>query len=243
MSNYAKLYTIIFCLDAIWPFMVSMLRMGRGRNMKASTADILYERLESMIADGRFADGERLDEVSLSKEFGVSRTPLRQALQLLASSGLANYQPNRGTFVRSPDFIRLVEMFEVMAELEAWCARLAASRITSAQLMLLRQAALRCERALAVKDFRRYYTENESFHDMIYDAGGNGFLAEETRAMQRRLRPFRQAQLSAADRLENSMEEHRKILAALESGRAADAEMLMREHIRIQSVTYQRFRS
>ncbi len=91
---------------------------------KTTTADLLYERLEAMIADGKFRDGERLDEVSLAREFGVSRTPLRQALQLLSSAGLAVVHPNRGTFVRAPDFVRLVEMFEVMAELEAWCANL-----------------------------------------------------------------------------------------------------------------------
>lgn len=209
---------------------------------KTTTADLLYERLEAMIADGKFRDGERLDEVSLAREFGVSRTPLRQALQLLSSAGLAVVHPNRGTFVRAPDFVRLVEMFEVMAELEAWCAKLAAQRITTAQILLLRQAALRCERALAARDQRQYYHENETFHDIIYQAGGNSFLADETRHMQRRLRPFRQAQLSAVDRLNSSMKEHQQILDALEAHDAQQAEALMREHIRIQSVTYQQFR-
>ncbi|QDG94673.1 GntR family transcriptional regulator (plasmid) [Rhizobium sp. NIBRBAC000502774] len=209
---------------------------------RTSTADLIYERLEAMIADERFRDGERLDEVSLAKEFGVSRTPLRQALQLLTNSGLAVFHPNRGTFVRTPDFVRLVEMFEVMAELEAWCAKLAAQRITAAQIMLLRNAALRCERAISIKDFRQYYKVNETFHGIIYDAAGNGFLAEETRSMQRRLRPFRQAQLAAADRLKSSMKEHREILNALEAHDPAQAEAIMRDHIRIQSMTYRQLR-
>ncbi|SCW65777.1 DNA-binding transcriptional regulator, GntR family [Rhizobium mongolense subsp. loessense] len=210
---------------------------------KTSTADLIYERLEAMIADGRFKDGERLDEVSLAREFGVSRTPLRQALQLLSSSGLAVFHPNRGTFARTPDFVRLVEMFEVMAELEAWCAKLAAQRITTAQVMLLRQAALRCDRALSIQDYRQYYQENETFHGIIYDATGNGFLAEETRDMQRRLRPFRQAQLTVADRLTSSMKEHRQVLEALEAHDARKAETVMREHIRIQSMTYKQLRN
>jgi DNA-binding GntR family transcriptional regulator len=209
---------------------------------RPATADVIYERLEGLVAEGRFADGERLDEVRLAAEFGVSRTPLREALRLLATAGLADFIPNRGTFVRQPDFTRLVEMFEVMAELEAWCARLAAQRITSAQILLLRQAASLCERALVQKDYHRYYDENATFHGIIYDAAGNGFLAEETRGMQRRLRPFRQAQLFAVDRLDRSMEEHRQILTALEERDAVRAEDLVRAHIRIQSVTYQEVR-
>lgn len=210
---------------------------------KTATADLIYERLEGLVAEGRFADGERLDEVRLAAEFGVSRTPLREALRLLANAGLAEFIPNRGTFVRQPDFTRLVEMFEVMAELEAWCVRLAAHRITSAELLLLRQAASLCERALGQKDYHRYYDENAAFHGIIYDAAGNAFLAEETRSMQRRLRPFRQAQLFAVDRLARSMEEHRQILAALEARDAPKAEDLARAHLRIQSVVYQQLRS
>ncbi|MDQ0458420.1 GntR family transcriptional regulator [Rhizobium paknamense] len=209
---------------------------------KPATADLIYERLEEMLAEGRFTNGERLDEVRLAAEFGVSRTPLREALRLLATTGLAEFIPNRGTFIRQPDFTRLVEMFDVMAELEAWCARLAAQRITSAELLLLRDAALRCERALSAKDFREYYDENAKFHAIIYSAAGNGFLAEETRNMQRRLRPFRQAQLFAPERLERSMDEHRQILNALETRNAEAAEMLARAHIRIQSVTYREVR-
>ena len=210
--------------------------------IRTVTADVIYERLEEMLAAGRFADGERLDEVRLAAEFGISRTPLREALRLLASAGLAEFIPNRGTFIRQPDFIRLVEMFDVMAELEAWCARLAAQRVTTGQVLLLRQAALRCERALSAKDFRGYYDENAQFHDIIYSAAGNGFLAEETRNMQRRLRPFRQAQLFAPERLERSMDEHRQILNALEEHDADAAEKLARAHIRIQSANYREVR-
>lgn len=206
--------------------------------VRLPTAEHIFEQLEGLIAEGRFGQGERLDEVSLAREFGVSRTPLREALRLLAASGLVELIHNRGAFVRQPDFVRLVEMFEVMAELEAWCARLAAARITAAQLMLLRRAADACERAFAAGDFRKYYDENAVFHGLIYDASGNGFLAEETRAMQRRLRPFRQAQLSAADRLRASMQEHRDILKALEAGDTASAERLMRAHIQVQAAVY-----
>ncbi|MCX8997399.1 GntR family transcriptional regulator [Rhizobiaceae bacterium BDR2-2] len=206
------------------------------------TADILYERIETQIAEGRFSDGERLDEVRLARDFGVSRTPLREALRLLSATGLVELVPNRGAFVRQPDFTRLVEMFEVMAEIEAWCARLAATRITPARLLLLRQAASACEAALQVRDYQLYYERNATFHGMIYDASGNAFLAEEARNLQRRLKPFRKAQLSVGDRLSRSMSEHREILLALEAGDAARAETVMRAHIRIQGSLYEEFR-
>jgi DNA-binding GntR family transcriptional regulator len=210
---------------------------------KLPTAELIYERIETQIAEGHFKDGERLDEATLAKEFGISRTPLREALRRLSANGLVEFIPNRGTFVRQPDLVRLIEMFEVMAELEAWCARLAAARMTTAQAILLRQAASACEAALAINDSRSYYTHNARFHNLIYEASGNRFLAEETRNMQRRLRPFRQAQLFVTDRLGQSMKEHRDILTALEKGDAKVVEVLMREHIRIQSSTYEEFRN
>lgn len=209
---------------------------------KPPAADVLYERIETLIAEGHFKDGERLDEMRLARDFGVSRTPLREALRLLSATGLVELIPNRGAFVRQPDFTRLVEMFEVMAEVEAWCARLAAGRITKAQLLLLRQAASACEVALQAQDYRRYYVENATFHTMIYEASGNGFLAEEARNLQRRLKPFRQAQLSFGDRLSQSMLEHREILLALEAGDTVRADSVMRDHIRIQGSIYEEYR-
>lgn len=210
--------------------------------IRPSAADMLYERIETLIAEGFFKDGERLDEVRLAGDFGVSRTPLREALRLLSASGLVELIPNRGAFVRQPDFTRLVEMFEVMAEVEAWCARLAAGRITKAQILMLRQKASACEAALQLQDYGRYYAENAAFHNMIYDASGNGFLAEEARNLQRRLKPFRKAQLSFGDRLSQSMSEHREILLALEAADVARAESVMREHIRVQGDIYEEYR-
>lgn len=209
---------------------------------KTPTADVLYERIETMIAEGQFKDGERLDEMRLARDFGVSRTPLREALRLLSATGLVELIPNRGAFVRQPDFTRLVEMFEVMAEVEAWCARLAAGRITKAQLLLLRKAASACEAALQAQDYKRYYAENATFHTMIYEASGNGFLAEEAANLHRRLKPFRQAQLSFGDRLSQSMMEHREILLALEAADAARADSVMRDHIRVQGSIYEEYR-
>ncbi len=187
-----------------------------------------------MIISGAFGDGERLDETRLSERFSVSRTPLREALQMLAASGLVQLIPHRGAYVRHPGFVELVQMFEVMAELEGMCGRLAARRLTEDDLTTLRLAAGECEQALAGGDADAYYHENERFHGLLYQASGNGFLASEARRLQKRLQPFRRLQLRVRGRMAQSMAEHRSILAALEQGDANAAERALKTHIAVQ---------
>ena len=91
----------------------------------------IRDSLEQRIVEGELGNGKRLDETELSGFYGVSRTPVREALQRLAESGLAEHLPRRGTFVRAPSLSQLVEMFEVMAELECMAIRLAARRATA----------------------------------------------------------------------------------------------------------------
>jgi len=197
-------------------------------------ADTIRETLEQMIITGAFADGERLDETRLSERFSVSRTPLREALQMLAASGLLELRPRRGAYVRHPGIIELVQMFEVMAELEAMCGRLAARRLTDGDLADLRALASACEDALKTGDADAYYRENERFHTRLYAASGNGFLATEAHRLQKRLQPFRRMQLRVRGRMAQSMAEHQRILDALERGDAAAAQSELQNHISVQ---------
>lgn len=207
-------------------------------NLDAQTprrrADSIRETLEQMIITGVFADGERLDETRLSERFSVSRTPLREALQMLAASGLLELRPRRGAYVRHPGIIELVQMFEVMAELEGMCGRLAARRLTDGDLSALKASAAACEDALQTGDSDGYYWENERFHALLYAASGNGFLATEARRLQKRLQPFRRMQLRVRGRMAQSMAEHRRILTALERGDAAAAQSELQSHIAVQ---------
>ena len=120
--------------------------------MQVRRADGVREALEQMIVTGDLADGERLDEVTLAERFGCSRTPLREAFQALAASGLVQLIPRRGAFVRHPGLEEMVEMFEVMAELEALCGRLAARRVTPGLLAALQATVAACEAAVARDD-------------------------------------------------------------------------------------------
>lgn len=199
------------------------------------SADKIRESLEQRIIEREFKVGERLDEVKLATRYGVSRTPVREALRLLAGSGLVELIEHRGAYVRYPGIVELVEMFEVMAELEALCGRLAARRISSAELIELTAVARDCESALERDDPDGYYHKNEEFHQLIYKAGGNTFLATETGKLQRRLRPFRRMQLRARGRIRQSMDEHTSILKALADGDPVKASEALRSHVSIQA--------
>ncbi|MDF1749095.1 MAG: GntR family transcriptional regulator [Alphaproteobacteria bacterium] len=202
--------------------------------MTIRTADMVRENLEQRIITGTLANGERLDEVRLAAQFDVSRTPVREALQMLTSSGLVEHIPNRGTFVRQPDFPEMIEMFEVMAELEALCARLAARRVQSEFLEKIQNAATACDHALTHGTLDDYYRENERFHFLIYQASGNSFLAAEATRLQKRLKPFRLMQLRVRGRMAQSMKEHREILSAIEVGDENRAAQALRDHVKIQ---------
>lgn len=202
--------------------------------MDARAADNIADALEQMIAAGRFADGARLNEVALAARFGVSRTPVREAFERLAAAGLVERRPRRGVFVRLPGPVELLEMFEVMAELEAVCGRLAARRMAPDRLAALDEANRICAAAKAADDADGYYRANEVFHHIIYEESGNGFLAAEAARLHRRLRPYRRMQLRLKGRLGQSMAEHEAILAALHAGDERGAGAALYAHVAVQ---------
>ncbi|WP_417525788.1 GntR family transcriptional regulator [Marinovum sp.] len=202
--------------------------------MEQRRADSIADALEERIFDGTYSDGDRLDEVRLAEQFGVSRTPFREALQRLARSGLVELVPRRGAFVRQPGPVELLEMFEAMAEIEAVCGRLAALRISDAALAALQEANDTCQQAIARQDPDSYYTENERFHAIIYRESGNGYLAAQAQELHRRLKPFRRQQLRLRGRMAQSMAEHRAILDALDAGDPQAAAEALRGHVAIQ---------
>ncbi|MFT7107972.1 MAG: DNA-binding GntR family transcriptional regulator [Yoonia sp.] len=202
--------------------------------MDVRRADQILDDLEQMIVTGSFADGERLDEIRLSEHFGVSRTPIREALQKLTASGLVEQRPRRGVFVIEPGPVELVEMFEAMAELEASCGYLAAKRITETALLALRETNNQCKKAVAENDADQYYTHNEKFHHLIYDAAQSSCLRDLAAKLQKRLKPYRRMQLHLRGRLEQSMSEHEAILRALIDGDSDCAANEMRSHVVVQ---------
>lgn len=186
--------------------------------MKINQSNRLKAQIEEEIATGALQPGERLDEASLAARFGVSRTPIREALQQLSIAGLIEHRRHRGAVVSAPDPKQLLEMFELMAEFEAICARSAARRMLVSDEAELKTTLEACRRAADAGDTDAYYYENERFHRAIYIAGGNAFIADQAMALHRRLAPFRRLQLRVRNRMKTSLGEHEAIVDALLNG-------------------------
>lgn len=202
--------------------------------MQEARALRLRDRIEDQIATGVYAPGERLEESALAHAFGVSRTPVREALQQLAAGGLIELRGRRGAIVSAPDPARLLEMFEVMAELEAMCGRLAARRAVSEDEAALKATLESCRQAAESGGSDVYYYENERFHRAVYAASGNRFLAEQASSVNKRLAPFRRLQLRVRNRMRTSYDEHAAIVEAILSGDGALAAERLHNHVSVQ---------
>ncbi|WP_447894918.1 GntR family transcriptional regulator [Vreelandella sp. GE22] len=201
---------------------------------KVSQAQRLRDLLEDAIVAGRFNPGERLDPDALALEYACSRTPIREAIQQLAVSGMVQVVPKRGTFVTQLGVSELVERFEVMAELEGLCGRLAARRISGQEHVALTQALKACRTMAEQGDTNGYYYENSVFHHCLYAASHNQFLAQEAARLHALLQPYRRMQLQVRMRVESSLAEHEAIVEAIEAGDGKTTERLLREHVTVQ---------
>jgi DNA-binding GntR family transcriptional regulator len=199
-----------------------------------ATSKTLRDEIENGIVTGDFQPGERLDEVQLATRYGVSRTPVREALMQLGAIGLIEIRPRRGAVVAEHGPERVFEMFEVMAELEAMAGALAARRHNEADMASIVAALEQCQNAAASDDTDQYYYENEIFHRAIYSASHSSFLEEQCLALHRRLRPYRRLQLRVRNRMKMSLSEHGGIVEAITAGDAEQARFLLRNHIAVQ---------
>ncbi|WP_245689302.1 GntR family transcriptional regulator [Roseospirillum parvum] len=215
---------------------------GRPARSRPTRAERLRRSLEEEIFQGRLKPGDRLDEISLARRFNVSRTPVREALRQLSSSGLVEVRPRLGAVVRVITVDRLAEMFEVMAELEALCARLAAQRMGPDEHAALEQALAACAVEHTQANREAYYEANKVFHDIIYAGAHNAYLAGMAVSLRNQTAPYRRYQLYAReDRIDSSLAEHRSVVMAILEGRAEDAEKAMRAHVTVQGDVFAAF--
>jgi len=209
----------------------------------SETATTRTEEIRRTLADdivqGRLSPGTALEEIELARIFGVSRTPVREAIRQLEAEGFARARPRRGAVVASIAPERLLEMFQVMGELEAVCARESALAMTQAERRGLEEIHRACAAAVRGGDLEAYYAANESFHDALYTGSHNGFLAETTLGVRRRVAPFRRAQFFSLGRLAKSYEEHERIVQAILRADGPAAETAARGHIIKVERTYQ----
>ncbi|MBX2806403.1 MAG: GntR family transcriptional regulator [Hyphomicrobiales bacterium] len=211
--------------------------------MTSKSNGTLAEEIRRILADriarGHIAPGVALEESELARQFGVSRTPVREAIRQLEALGFAEARPRRGAIVAAITKKRLDEMFAVMMELECLCAREAALKMTSAERGELLELHETSAAYVRNQDVEQYYKTNDIFHDLIYSGAHNKFLAELTISVRQRVAAFRRVQFSGAGRLAGSHQEHGIVVNAIQRGDGMGASEAMREHISTVRDAYQ----
>tara|TARA_B110000003_G_scaffold21776_1_gene21048 strand:- start:207 stop:848 length:642 start_codon:yes stop_codon:yes gene_type:complete len=197
-------------------------------------ADQLIETLKSEIYKGVLKPGDQLEETSLADRFGVSRTPIREAVRSLVDLGLLETRSRKGAFVRVATAKELIDLFEVAAELEALACRLSAERLTDDTSLEIQNSLQECEEAAKVGDISSYAVGNLRFHAAIRDASGNLWLKSELSEIEVRINPYRSMPYKMHNRLAKSIQEHREIQNAILDANADKAANLMRDHIMLQ---------
>lgn len=189
-------------------------------------ADDVYSALLSGILEGRYHPGDLLNEIPIAEEYGVSRTPVREALQRLVSTGLAERGPRRALLVRKIPTQTLHALFEAMGEIEGLVARFAALRMSELERQALAAAVQAGDDPDA--DFEEV---NRRFHRIIRDGAHNPVMAEMIEELELRTMPWRHIQFNRrADRIGTSQVEHRALAAAIHAEDANEAQRLMRAH-------------
>ncbi len=194
-------------------------------------SDRIRNALTDAISSGELAPGTTLDEQQLADRYGASRTPVREALRQLATSGMVEVRPRRGVLVRHVTAEEVMDMFETMAELEAVCVRLATYRITPLERSRLLRIHEASQAAVEQDDVDAYDALNRDFHEAIYRAAHNDFLADQAIAVRTRLNAFRRMQLRQARRLASSRAEHDAVMQAIAEGNGEEAGRRMRAHM------------
>lgn len=194
----------------------------------------LLAALRDFIVEGHLEDGARIPERALCERFNISRTPLREALKVLAAEGLIELLPNRGARVRELSQADLHEVFDVMGGLESLAGRLACERISDAEFAEIERVHHEMYHFYLRRDIHGYFRCNQAIHQMIVAAAGNALLASTYAGLAGRIRRVRYAANLAkdGDRLSEAMREHEAILDALRRRAGSELSDILFLHLR-----------
>jgi DNA-binding GntR family transcriptional regulator len=201
------------------------------RLVSSSLHDEVAAQLRDRIFSGALVPGGFVDEVGLCAELSISRTPLREALKVLAAEGLVRHEPRRGCFVNKVTEKDLDDIFPVIALLEGRCAFEAAANASDAEMAALAVLHERLQTAAIAGQIQDYYDANLAIHEAIITLADNRWLAQSIADLRKILRLARLQQLHAPGRLNQSLSEHMAIYAALQARDSEGAEAAMRTHL------------
>lgn len=211
---------------------MSSADLEKVRSIKRpSLHEELTDRLRNMIVEGVLAAGEKVPERELCEKLGVSRTPMREALKVLAADGLLQLQPNRGARVKGITLQELEEVFPLMGALEALAGELACANVTPAQLNSVRQSHEAMLRCFEAQDMPGYFQHNQQIHESIMAAAGNQTLTDTYRSLAVRVRRARYLANMSSQRWQQAVQEHEVILEALEARDANKLSGVLKQHL------------
>lgn len=205
------------------------------------SSDRIKKELTDMILSGDLQPGDVLKEGVLAEHFGVSRTPIREAIRQIASTGLITLRPRQRSVVSKLALGDALKRFEAMSLLEGACAELAAMRRSEDALAEMRDLHSQGGRLVETGDVDAYFEINEQLHDAIYRASGNEFLEQKTREMRSQLQVLRVPRKSQPARMQASYDEHTRIVNAMIAGDPNEARAAMRDHTLMQGETLMDF--
>lgn len=187
------------------------------------------ERLRQRIFSGQLKPGDWIDELKIAEEYGISRTPLREALKVLATEGLITMRVRRGAYVTEASSKDLADVYHLLALLETDAADTVARRASDAGLAEL--AALHQELEGSLSDTARFFALNEAFHMRLLELADNRWQLQVVQDLRKVMKLHRQNSLQKAGRPEQSLAEHRELMAALAARDGEKAAARMRAHM------------
>lgn len=205
--------------------------MNPARIAQTALYQEVAERLRQRIFSHELPPGTWIDEQALAIDYGISRTPLREALKVLASEGLVTLKPRRGCYVTEISERDLDEIFPLMAMLEGRCAYEAAQKAKADDLARLEGIHALLEKHAAAGDKERFFEANQEFHRAVQELADNRWLLQVIQDLRKVLKLTRLHSLSLEGRLQQSLDEHRAIMAGFKARDAARAEKAMHDHL------------
>ncbi|NLE26481.1 MAG: GntR family transcriptional regulator, partial [Clostridiaceae bacterium] len=199
--------------------------------------DVIFETLRKAIVSGDIKPGERLMEVSLADQMGVSRTPVREAIRRLEAEGLVTMTPRKGTHVSELSVKDIMDVLEVRTVLDKLATDLAAKRMQPAQLKSLESVHKQYISCVERENMEGAVKKDVEFHDLIYAASGNPRLVAVAGSLREHIYRFRVIYMSGSLIAENVLNEHEEILTALKEAQNNIASNLAEKHIRNQMET------
>ncbi len=202
---------------------------GRKKTVQQSAVDRVHTELRRMAMTFRFLPGERLNEAVLAKELGVSRTPLREALNRLSTEGFLTFSANNGFFRKTMDVKEIFDLYEFRMHLELSGIRLAVERATDEQLTEIENFLAESAREVPSRTIDDLVTLDEQFHEMLMKLTGNIQMLNSLRNINARIQFVRW--LDMTDRRSETQSQHKHIVAALRKRDRNETERLISEHI------------